>query len=88
MDQGVIRSLKAHYRRRLVSLLCIALENNKPLPKISILSGTKILADSWESVTKQTIINCFKISEISSTGQQDAIADSDDPFKDLKVYMI
>ena len=88
MDQGVIRSLKAHYRRRLVSLLCIALENNKPLPKISILSGMKILADSWESVTKQTIINCFKKSEISSTGQQDAIADSDDPFKDLKVYMI
>ncbi|XP_057316743.1 tigger transposable element-derived protein 4-like [Hydractinia symbiolongicarpus] len=41
MDQGVIRSLKAHYRRR-------------------VKSG------------------------ISSTGQQDAIADSDDPFKDLQ----
>ena len=37
MDQGVIRSLKAHYRRRVVRLLCSALENNKPLPKISIL---------------------------------------------------
>ena len=44
----------------------------------------KILADSWEAVTKQTIINCFKKSGISSTGQQDAIADSDDPFKDLQ----
>ncbi|XP_057310264.1 tigger transposable element-derived protein 4-like [Hydractinia symbiolongicarpus] len=84
MDQGVIRSLKAHYRRRVVRLLCSALENNKPLPKISILSGMKILADSWEAVTKQTIINCFKKSGISSTGQQDAIADSDDPFKDLQ----
>ena len=84
MDQGVLRSLKAHYRRRVVRLLCSALENNKPLPKISILSGMKILADSWEAVTKQTIINCFKKSGISSTGQQDAIADSDDPFKDLQ----
>ena len=26
----------------------------------------------------------FKKSRISSTGQQDAIADSDDPFKDLQ----
>ena len=86
MDQGDIRSLKAHYRRRVVRLLCSALENNKPLPKISILSGMKILADSWEAVTKQTIINCFKKFGISSrtTGQQDAIADSDDPFKDLQ----
>ena len=84
MDQGVIRSLKAHYRRRVVRLLCSALESNKPLRKISTLSGMKILADSWEAVTKQTIINCFKKSGISSTGQQDAIADSDDPFKDLQ----
>ncbi|MEO0686596.1 MAG: hypothetical protein AAFY76_16535, partial [Cyanobacteria bacterium J06649_11] len=42
MDQGVMRSLKAHYRRRVVRLLCGALENNKPLSKISILSGMKI----------------------------------------------
>ena len=60
IDQGVIRSLKVHYRRRVVRLLCSALENNKPLPKISILSGMKILADSWQAVTKQTIINCLR----------------------------
>ena len=84
MDQGVIRSLKAHYRGRVVRLLCRALEKKEPYPKISILQAMKILADSWEVVTKETIINCFRKSGITPTVQQAAIADSDDPFKDLE----
>ena len=44
----------------------------------------KILADSWEVVTKETIINCFKKAGITLAVQQAAIADSDDPFKDLQ----
>jgi len=84
MDQGVIRSLKAHYRGRVVRLLCRALEKKEPCPKISILQAMKILADSWEVVTKETIINCFRKAGITPTVQQAAIADSDDPFKDLE----
>ena len=84
MDQGVIRSLKAHYRGRVVRLLCRALEKKEPCPKISILQSMKILADSWEVVTKETIINCFRKAGIISAVQQAAIADSDDPFKDLQ----
>ena len=56
MDQGVIRSLKAYYRGRVVRLLCRALEKKEPCPKISILQAMKILADSWEVVTKETIL--------------------------------
>ena len=44
----------------------------------------KILAYSWEVVTKETIINCFKKAGITLAVQQAAIADSDDPFKDLQ----
>ena len=44
----------------------------------------KILADSWEVVTKETTINCFRKAGINPTVQQAAIADSDDPFKDLQ----
>ena len=33
MDQGVLRSLKAHYRGRVVRLLCRALEKKKALSK-------------------------------------------------------
>ena len=44
----------------------------------------KILADSWEVVTKETIINCFRKAGITPDVQQAVIADSDDPFKDLQ----
>ena len=77
MDQGVIRSLKVHYRRRVVCLLCRALEKNEPYPKISTVQAMKIQADSWEAVTKETFSNCFKKAGINSDVQQAAIADSD-----------
>ena len=84
MDQGVIRNFKAHYRGRVVRLLCRALKEKEPCQKISILQSLKILADSWEVVTKETIINSFRKSGITPAVQQFAIADSDDPFKDLQ----
>ena len=84
MDQGAIPSLKAHYRGRDVRLLCRASEKKEPCPKISILQSVKILADFWEIVTKETIINCFRKAGITPAVQQAAIADSDHPFKDLQ----
>ena len=84
MDQGVIRSLKAHYRGRVVRLLCRVLEKKEPCPTISILQSVKIPVDSWEVVSKETIINCFRNAGITPAVQQAAISDSDDLFKDLQ----
>ena len=56
----------------------------KSCPKISILQSMKILVDSWEVVSKETIINCFRKAGIAPAVQQAAISDSDDPFKDLQ----
>ena len=84
MDQGVISSLKAHYRGRVVRLLCRALEKKESCPKISILQSMKILADSWEVVTKETIINYFRKAGITPAVKQAAIADSDDPLENLQ----
>ena len=39
MDQGVIRSLKAHYRGRVVRRVCRALDKMKTLSKIIYSSG-------------------------------------------------
>ena len=44
----------------------------------------KILADSWEVITKETIINCFRKARITPAVQQAVIADSGNPFKDLQ----
>ena len=61
-----------------------SLEEKRALSKDFILQSMKILADSWEVVTKGTIINCFRKAGIIPAVQQAAIADSDDPFKDLQ----
>ena len=44
----------------------------------------KILAASWEAVTRETIVNCFKKAGINTEAQHAAITDSDDPFKDIQ----
>ena len=44
----------------------------------------KILVSSWEAVSAQTIVNCFRKAGITSEAQNAAITDADDPFSDLK----
>ena len=61
-----------------------AVESNKLLPKISILQAMKHLVSSWNAVSKETIVNCFKKSNISQLNQQTAVNGDDDPFKTLQ----
>ena len=51
MGQGLIKCLKAFYRRRLVNLMIKRLEQIKDLPKISILRALQLLVASWNNVT-------------------------------------
>ena len=62
MDQGVIRSLKAHYETMSIKKLIEAIEKKKPLPEISILDAMQMLDLAWEKVTTKTVANCFEIA--------------------------
>ena len=84
MDQGVIRSLKAQYRKKVVRLCIKGVESNKPYPKISILQAMKHLVSSWNAVSKETVVTCLKKSNISQSNQPAAVDDDDDPFKSLQ----
>ena len=84
MDQGVIKCLKAHYRRRLVRLMIQRLDQGQDLPKISIFLALQLLVASWNNVGKATIVNCFRKAKISAENQVDALEDSNDPFKALQ----
>ena len=84
MDQGVIRSLKAKYRKNMVRKIIRNLEKNKALPAISILNGMQMLVSAWNSVSIETIVNCFRKPGISPANQEAAIAEEVDPFKDLQ----
>ena len=82
-DQGVIRSLKAQYRRLVVRMCIKALDKNQPLPKISILQAITTLVSSWSAVPPHVIIKCFSKAGISDSSQQVALTEEDNPFKEL-----
>ena len=82
MDQGVIRCLKAHYRKRLVKLILRSLDS-KSLSKVSLLTALQVLVSTWNEVSQSTIVNCFKKSKISEKDQRIVINDEDDPFKEI-----
>ena len=44
----------------------------------------KILLSSWEALSAQTIVNCFRKAGNTPEAQNAAITDADDPFSDLK----
>ena len=83
MDQGVIRCLKAHYRKRLVKLILRSLDSNKPLPKVSLLTALQLLVSAWNKVSQITIVNCFKKAKISEKDQTIAINNEDGPLKEI-----
>ncbi|XP_057327621.1 tigger transposable element-derived protein 4-like [Microplitis mediator] len=59
LDQGVIKSLKMHYRKLLVINLLQRIEK-KEEEKFTILDAIFMISQAWQNVTQRTIANCFK----------------------------
>ena len=55
MDQGVIRSLKAKYRSRMIQQIIKAIDAKKSIPKVNVLDAMKMLTICWENVTEETV---------------------------------
>ena len=83
MDQGVIRSLKVKYRRKIIKPLIRAVDIKKKLPQTSILDAMQLLQSAWSEISELTIKNCFRKSGISEKSAEQAINKEDDPFKDI-----
>ena len=66
LDQGIIRAMKQHYRKRLLSNLVAKLESNseKPLTEFikttTVLDALHFLKQAWQKVTPVCIQNCFR----------------------------
>ena len=59
MDAGVIRCLKAHYRKNLAEMCLLAFEVKKEF-EVDILEAMKLLGQAWNSVSGTMIQNCFR----------------------------
>ena len=57
MDQGVIRSLEAKYRRKIIKRLIRAEDMKKKLPQTSILDAMQLLQSGLSEVSELTIKN-------------------------------
>ena len=78
MDQGVIRSFKSHYRRRLIQYIIRAIEtDNKTADsvKVNLLQVMHWSLSAWSSVTQKTVRNCFRkagfVENDSETEEED-----------------
>lgn len=60
LDQGVIKNLKHHYRKKCVQRLLRNVETGKQLNDINLLDAVVMLQKSWDDVTEKTIANCFR----------------------------
>ena len=81
MDQGVIQSLKCHYRKRVIYTLLRHIETKTDL-KINVFQALEMLQQVWSSVTLVTIQKCYRhVGFILSKGdtQSDEILTKADP---------
>ncbi|XP_065681432.1 tigger transposable element-derived protein 2-like [Hydra vulgaris] len=84
-----IKQLPCTYKNQLKSWMTgdlfteWAVDNNEPMPKISILQAMKDLVSLWNAESKETVINCFKKAGISKTNKSIEEADDDHLFKFL-----
>lgn len=59
LDAGIINSMKCHYRKKLVQRMLAAFENEMDF-KLDLLEALRMLKRAWESVSVETVVNCFK----------------------------
>lgn len=69
MDQGIIHCLKARYRRYIILEIIKNLDKGKTV-EISLLDAIRMLAQSWQDVSVNTIKNCFKHAGWVSTNSE------------------
>ena len=67
MDAGIIRLIKAGYRRYFCKLILRNMDTDIPRPhQITILNGIRTCVNAWDEVTATTIANCFEHCHIRS----------------------
>ena len=82
LDQGIIRSLKAHYRREMRANVLEQIEDVKKVSannlakKTNLLEALHLLALSWKHVSEETIQNCFKKGGFGCTTTSTTIEDT------------
>ena len=84
MDQGVTRALKAFYCANVVRRQTKYIDAGRTTSKINILEAMRMLVRSWDTVSANTVRNCYREAGILEETQIASINDEDDLFKLLE----
>ena len=89
LDQGIIRSFKANYRKRVMLKILAAFDSGKlkrgdDTNFIDLMEATVLTHAAWQAVTPTVISNCFRHAgfSLSDTTDSEADAPDDDPEDD------
>jgi DDE superfamily endonuclease/Tc5 transposase DNA-binding domain/CENP-B N-terminal DNA-binding domain len=63
-DAGIINSFKAHYRKLYLQNILEAIDAGNETPRLNIKEAIDFSVEAWRNVTLQTIINCWRKTEI------------------------
>ena len=63
-DAGIINSFKAHYRKLYLQTVLEAINSEKEIPRLNIKEAINLCSEAWRNVTTQTIVNCWRKTEI------------------------
>nr|XP_037280320.1 tigger transposable element-derived protein 6-like [Rhipicephalus microplus] len=69
LDQGIIRTFKSNYKRRLIDILLVKLRIGQDL-KIDLFGAIQMLKASWENVKQLMIANCFRHAGFGRTDEE------------------
>jgi len=74
LDQGIIRAVKAHYRKKMRFLVCEGVDNGVKAgdiaKKVNVLEAMHMLAEAWEQLTPLKIQNCFRKAGFMSNNEE------------------
>ena len=63
LDQGIIRSVKRRYKKKLIERYLVSVENNKDvntiLKQLDIVATANMVHNAWKEVSSTIIQNCF-----------------------------
>lgn len=76
LDQGIIKNFKVLYRNEVVRTFVADIEDGKEC-SINMLQAIWLIDKCWKSVTKQTVVNCFKLCGFAIDRDQDVPSDND-----------
>ena len=84
MNQGIIKSIKAHSHRNLVRVSIKIFDQTEDLPKISVLPSLQLPTASWNDVIKATVFNGFQRANLFRENKIDAVENSNNLFEALQ----